>query len=179
MSRRRANGKRPRHNPDTAIVEDSFAGLADKGHQIVSDFYHHLFEHYPSLKPLFEGISSDGQQKKLLAALVLLVNNLRRPEVLEDNLKGLGQRHQSYGVVAEDYQKVISSLLVVLEQHGGEQWTPAVATAWRHTLQTVAETMLGAYDSTDEKAIPPIELEKLNPSRSPRRLCQSGSSTCC
>lgn len=147
---------------DTVIVEDSFAGLTDKGHQIVSDFYHHLLEHHPSLKPLFEGISSDGQQKKLLAALVLLVNNLRRPELLEDYLKGLGQRHQSYGVVAEDYQKVISSLLVVLEQHAGEQWTPAVATAWRHTLQTVAETMLDAYDSTDEKTIPPIKLEKLN-----------------
>lgn len=148
---------------DTAIVEDSFAGLADKGHQIVSDFYHHLFEHHPSLNPLFEGMSSDGQQKKLLAALVLLVNNLRRPELLEDYLKGLGQRHQSYGVVAEDYQKVISSLLLVLEQHVGEQWTPTVATAWRHTLQTVAETMLDAYDSTDEKATPPIKLEKLNP----------------
>lgn len=147
---------------DTALVEESFAGMADKGHQIVTDFYHHLFEHHPTLKPLFEGISSDGQQKKLLAALVLLVNNLRRPEVLEDYLKGLGQRHQSYGVVAEDYQKVISSLLVVLEKHAGEQWTPTVATAWRHTLQTVAETMLNAYDSTDEKAIPPIKLEKFN-----------------
>jgi methyl-accepting chemotaxis protein len=135
---------------DTAIVEESFAGLADNGYQLVSDFYDHLFAHHPELTPLFEGISSDGQQKKLLAALVLLVKNLRKPEILEDYLKGLGQRHQSYGVEAEDYYKVATSLLVVLEQHAGENWSPAVATAWQHTLQTVAQTMLSAYHSVEE-----------------------------
>lgn len=140
----------PAAKTDIDLVEDSFTALADKGEQIVKEFYQHLFQHYPELVVLFDGVSSAGQQKKLLVALVLLVKNLRRPEVLDDYLRGLGERHQSYGVGAEDYGKVAASLLAVLGEHAGDSWTEEVEAAWQHTLQTVAQTMLGAYDSVEE-----------------------------
>lgn len=136
---------------DTDYVEQSFAAVSGKGAQIVSDFYQRLFEHYPELVPLFDGISPAGQQQKLLAALTLLVKSLRQPDVLGSYLKGLGQRHQSYGVAAEDYGKVAETLLAVLKQHAGRAWTKRVNTAWSNTLNTVAEIMLSAYESVEEQ----------------------------
>lgn len=136
---------------DTDYVEESFFALADKGQQIVADFYAHLFEHYPELVPLFDGVSKAGQQKKLLAALTLLVKSLRQPDILQAYLKGLGVRHQSYGIGAEDYGKVATSLLAVLEQHAGKSWTREMNTAWSNTLNAVAQTMLSAYESVEEQ----------------------------
>jgi methyl-accepting chemotaxis protein len=135
---------------DIDLVEESFSLLAAQGQQVVSDFYEYLFTHYPELAPLFDGVSSAGQQKKLLAALLLLVRNLRNPDVLHDYLQSLGTRHQSYGVAAEDYQKVADSLIAVLKKRAGSHWTDAVASAWSNTLSAVAQLMLSGYDSAEE-----------------------------
>lgn len=135
---------------DIDLVEESFSLLAEQGEQIVSDFYQHLFANYPELSGLFDGFTTPGQQKKLLVALLLLVRNLRTPDVLQDYLHGLGSRHQSYGVVEADYQKVANSLLAVLKKRSGSHWTDAVASAWRNTLNAVAQQMLGAYDSAED-----------------------------
>lgn len=144
------NAVKNRKKTDTEIVEQSFAQLAGQGELLVTEFYDHLFLHNPELKPLFEGVSAAGQQKKLLAALMLLVNNLRKPAILQDYLKGLGNRHQSYGVRAEDYEKVKTSLLSVMRRLAGENWTDVVETAWRNTLNAVVQQMLGAYDALEE-----------------------------
>lgn len=136
---------------DTDLVEESFSALANDGPQLVADFYVHLFEHHPELASLFDGVSAAGQQKKLLAALTLLVRSLREPEILVPYLQGLGARHQSYGVNVEDYGKVATSLLTVLEQHAGASWTREVNTAWCNTLNDVAQTMLMAYESVEEQ----------------------------
>jgi methyl-accepting chemotaxis protein len=143
---------------DIDLVEESFAALAEKGELIVKDFYPYLFQHYPELEPLFDGVSTAGQQKKLLTALVLLVKNLRRPEVLQDYLEGLGARHQTYGVGAEDYEKVVASLLVVLRRHGVDNWTDAAEAAWIRVLQSVTTRMLDAYETREGEKMATIPL---------------------
>lgn len=135
---------------DIDLVEESFSLLAGDGEQIVKDFYQHLFSHYPELSALFDGVSTAGQQKKLLAALLLLVRNLRNPDVLHEYLQGLGTRHQNYGVAAEDYHKVADSLIAVLKKRAGSHWTDAVARAWTNTLSAVTQHMLSGYDSAEE-----------------------------
>jgi len=143
--------KETKQKTDTDLVEESFSALANKGSQLVADFYVYLFEHYPELTPLFDGVSAAGQQRKLLAALTLLVKSLREPDILEAYLKGLGVRHQSYGIDAEAYGKVATSLLAVLEQHAGSSWTREVNIAWSNTINAVAETMLSAYESVEDQ----------------------------
>lgn len=135
---------------DIEVVEASFAAMADQGEQIVDDFYQHLFSSHPELEKLFEGVSSAGQRKKLLAALFLLVQNLRKPDVLQAYLKGLGERHQDYGVGEQDYAKVATSLLHVLRQHAADQWSDEAEAAWTRILNTVAQTMLSGYHSAEE-----------------------------
>ncbi|WP_323135111.1 methyl-accepting chemotaxis protein [Methylophaga sp. OBS4] len=148
-SRRAVRLKGVAKKSDTELVEESFAELATQGEQIVVDFYQYLFSHYPELKPLFEGVSMAGQHKKLLASLVLLVQNLRNPQILNDYLQSLGARHQNYGVEAEDFDKVMTSLLAVLSMCAGDDWTDEVNTAWTNTLNTVTQIMLDAYEATE------------------------------
>lgn len=155
-----ATAKETAAKSDTDLVEESFSVVANNGQRLVADFYEHLFTHNPELIPLFEGVSAAGQQKKLQAALTLLVKSLREPEILEAYLTGLGARHQSYGVAVEDYDKVTNSLLTVLEQHAGSGWTPEVDTAWRNTLNAVAQTMLSAYDSVEDKEMAVTAIDK-------------------
>jgi len=130
----------------TEIVEETFAALAPQGDVLATRFYERLFEQYPETGPLFEDISVAGQEKKLLASLVLLVQNLRNTDVLVEYLQGLGARHVQYGVTEEDYPKVAENLLAVLEEFAGELWTPEVKAAWGETLNTVATIMLEAYE---------------------------------
>jgi len=66
---------------ETEIVEETFAALAPQGEALATRFYERLFEKYPETTPLFDDISIKGQQKKLLASLVLLVQNLRNTDV--------------------------------------------------------------------------------------------------
>ncbi|MDC9725005.1 MAG: methyl-accepting chemotaxis protein [Gammaproteobacteria bacterium] len=143
-------------------MEDSFAALAPHGTALAEQFYEQLFEDFPQLTSLFEGISIKGQQKKLLASLVLLVQNLHKPEVLKDYLKGLGARHVHYGVTAEQYPMVAETLLNVMAELAGDVWTNEVEQAWSNTLNTVATIMLEAYEpmEADEMAISKQEVEQ-------------------
>lgn len=146
---------------DTELIEESFAALASKGEQIVTDFYDYLFTHYPEVKPLFEGVSPAGQQKKLLASLVMLVQNLRKPEVLEEYLTELGQRHHGYGVTAEDYDKVAASLLAVLQKYAGDLWDAALENAWTKTLHAVKELMLNTNEPMEANTMAASDQQEL------------------
>ncbi|MGK0250159.1 MAG: methyl-accepting chemotaxis protein [Oleispira sp.] len=134
---------------ETELLEESFAALAPQGNALAKRFYERLFEKYPAVIPLFSGVSTGEQQKKLLAALVLLVQNLHKPDVLSEYLKGLGARHVKYGVTAEHYPLVAENLLSVMEEFAGDLWVPAVAQAWGNTLNTVATIMLQAYEPVE------------------------------
>jgi len=147
---------------ETELLEESFAALAPRGAELAEQFYVRLFEQYPELTSMFEGISIKGQQKKMLASLVLLVQNLHKPEVLKDYLMGLGARHVHYGVTAEQYPMVAKTLLGVMAEFAGELWTAEVEQVWTNTLNTVTEIMLEAYEptETDEMAITKQSVEQ-------------------
>ncbi len=138
-------------NLNVDILESSFKMLAPHGEILVARFYQELFKRFPGVVPLFKNTTAAQQQKKLLAALQLVVNNLRRPKVLKKALSGLGERHQAYGAVMAHYDAVAETLLDVMSEIAGDAWTEEVATAWQEALNEVARIMLKAYKSGDEK----------------------------
>ena len=144
---------KPADAVDVGLLEDTFAALAPQGPALVQRFYEELFRRYPDIKPLFAGVSLKHQQKKLLAALVQVVNRLRQPEALDQVLTDLGARHQHYGVKPEHYEAVASTLLDVMREFAGELWTEAVHAAWSRALNRVATTMIQAYQPTEAKRI--------------------------
>ena len=131
------------------LLEQSFAALAPNGPKLVKRFYEELFKRYPQVIPLFEHVDPVQQQKKLLAALKLVVKSLRNPDGLITVLKKLGAQHQYYGAELTHYKAVTSTLLDVMKEFAGKLWTPEVQLAWRSALKTVSETMLSAYDDME------------------------------
>ena len=131
-------------------LEQSFEKIKPQANEFVSSFYENLFTDYPEAKPLFANVDMDNQGKKLLSSLVLVIQNLRMPEVLGDALKGLGARHVQYGTLPEHYPLVGNTLLKTFQQYLGADWTPEVKQAWVDAYEAITEIMLDGADYAQE-----------------------------
>jgi len=133
---------------DVTTLETSFNLLAPRGEELVRRFYEELFHRAPQVKPMFANITPAEQQKKLLAALKLVVENVRNPEALAPVLTTLGERHQGYGALPEHYPVVAESLIKVMKEMAGNVWTDTIESAWAQALNVIAKVMLDAYTDT-------------------------------
>lgn len=132
------------------LLEESFQQVAPRGEEFVAAFYERLFTSHAEVKPLFAKTDIALQQKKLLGALIMVVENLREPEMLGSALKGLGKRHETYHVLPEHYPLVGEALLETFATFLQEKWTPEVRDAWAEAYGVVAELMLKGYASTHD-----------------------------
>jgi hemoglobin-like flavoprotein len=82
------------------------------------------------------------QRKKLLGALALVIQNLRKPEVLTSALQDLGRRHVAYGVLPEYYPIVGMILLETFADVLGDDWAPVYHHAWAQAYEAVCAIML-------------------------------------
>ncbi|MEM6254062.1 MAG: globin family protein [Cyanobacteria bacterium P01_D01_bin.156] len=133
------------------LLEQSFELVKPKADEFVGSFYNNLFTDYPAAKPLFEHSDMGKQQQMLKGALVMVIENLRKPEALSKALKGLGARHVKYGALPEHYPLVGNSLLKTLEQYAGSAWTSELKEAWTGAYGAITELMLEGADYTKEE----------------------------
>ena len=124
------------------LLEQSFAAVAPQADRLVEVFYQHLFEDYPAVKPLFEKAEMAEQRKKLLAALKLVVENLRRPEILGPALEEMGTRHVGYGAQEDHYPAVGATLIKSLAEIAGDAWTDEMNDAWEEAYGEISRIML-------------------------------------
>ena len=137
------------------LLEQSFDEIKPHANEFVGSFYENLFTANPEAQPLFDTTDMEAQKKKLLSSLVLVVENLRKPDVLDGALRGLGARHVKYGALPEHYPLVGSALLTTFEQYLKEDWTPQVKQAWIDAYVAISDIMLdGAEYSEAEIALP-------------------------
>jgi len=128
------------------MLERSFKLLAPDALELVSHFYSTLFKRHPDVKPLFAHTDVQEQKKKLIAALQLVINNLRHPEKLGKALAELGKKHQQYGALPAHYDAVAGTLLEVMSEMAGESWSREIEDAWQAALLAVKQGMLAGYD---------------------------------
>ena len=83
---------------NTDLLRNSFELLEQQKIEFSNLFYKNLFADYPKVKPLFAHTDMNEQPKKIFASLVLVVENLSKPDILINALLGLGTRHVKYGV---------------------------------------------------------------------------------
>jgi hemoglobin-like flavoprotein len=124
------------------LLESSFQAIAPCGEAFVTAFYERLFTSFPATRAFFAATDMKEQRKKLLGALALVVQNLRKPEVLTSALQGLGQRHVAYGVRPEHYPIVGAVLLETFSDVLGDRWTPTYHKAWADAYEAVCALML-------------------------------------
>ena len=135
---------------DVELLESSFEALTPNANKLAKRFYEELFARYPVVKPMFANTTPAKQQKKLVAALSLVVKSLRKPDALVDVLTNLGATHQGYGAEPAHYEAVSSTMLDVMEEFAGELWTAEVQSAWHQALETISNTMLNGYKDSEE-----------------------------
>ncbi|XWK88783.1 MAG: globin family protein [Phormidium sp.] len=131
------------------LLEQSFAQIKPRADDFVASFYENLFTAHPEAKPLFAKTNMSEQRKHLLAALNLVVQNLRKPQVLEEALKSLGAKHVGYGTAAKHYPLVGQALLTTFEQYLQQDWTPEVKQAWTDALGAITTLMLKGADEVE------------------------------
>ena len=123
------------------LIRKSFALLEAHGNVPALIFYRLLFELDPALRPLFK-TDIEEQATKLLDMLGALISHLERTQLLEAELRLMGQRHATYGVLPEHYETVGSALLEMLAETLRGEFTPEVREAWTTLYGAVAEAML-------------------------------------
>ncbi|MBP5973515.1 pentapeptide repeat-containing protein [Brasilonema sp. CT11] len=136
------------------LLESSFHKIKPRTSEFVASFYENLFTSHPEVKPLFAKVDMATQHKKLLQALVLVVENLRDPEALGDVLNALGARHVGYGAIPKYYGAVSKALLSSFEQYLQQDWTPEVNKAWTDAFRAINALMLkGATQESSAKVV--------------------------
>jgi hemoglobin-like flavoprotein len=125
-------------------LEKSFNLLAPRGPELVDRFYAHLFSRHPEVRPLFPQDMA-GQKQKLLASLVLVVQNLRRPEKLRQPLLEMGGRHAGYRVTPEQYPVVRDTLVTVMSEMAGPAWNSQLTQDWKAAVDFVASVMIEGH----------------------------------
>lgn len=119
----------PFSNRHKLLVVDSFLSIAPESDKLAAQFYSHLFEIAPEVKPLFKGDMAE-QGRKLMQIIHVAVNSLNRFDTLVPQLQMLGARHINYGVTREQYALVGESLLWALNEALGEAFNEETREAW-------------------------------------------------
>ena len=134
---------------DIQVLEVSFAKIRHCAIEFSASFYNKLFAFHPELKPLFKNTDLDAQEKKLIASLAIIVENLRNPEQLTPALKSLGAYHHTVGTLKEHYPFVGQALLETFAEYLGDEWNQTTKQAWLDAYNLISEIMLEGAQNPD------------------------------
>ena len=126
-----------------ALVRASFAKIAPISDQAGAMLYERMFAIDQGLRRLF-AIDIETQGAKLMAVLKIAIANLHRLDEIMPTVRELGRRHAQYGVKDRDYDTGGIALLATLEAALGDEFTPAVRTAWRACHEVLVGEMKAA-----------------------------------
>lgn len=124
------------------LLEKSYSEIQPNAESFARSFYENLFAMHPETRPLFANVDMAKQQQMLLSALKLVVNNLRKPALFKQTLKGLGTRHIRYGALPEHYPLLKDALLKTFNDYLQGKWTPETKQAWIEAYDAITVLML-------------------------------------
>jgi nitric oxide dioxygenase len=127
------------------LLEASFRILAPRADEFVGAFYENLFASYPETQRFFTNTDMAEQRKKLVSALVLVIENLRNPEALTGALSALGRKHQGYGIGPTYYPMVGDALLKTMSAFLADRWSFEIEHAWTEAYGVITQAMLNGY----------------------------------
>jgi hemoglobin-like flavoprotein len=110
-------------------LQESVALLPTGDLAPVNEFYRHLFELAPEVRPMFTR-EMDQQAKKFADMLTWVIAHLEHPHELCQELRALGARHSGYGVKIDQYAPVGSALIWMFQHTLGDRFTPEMEEAW-------------------------------------------------
>jgi hemoglobin-like flavoprotein len=124
------------------ILERSVALIKPQSDEFVSKFYEILFKDSSEIETLFMNTKMEQQKEKLWQSLEVIIENLRKPKLINVFAKGLGATHAKYGVVVEHYAIVANALIQALKAQMGLEWTPETEKAWVDAYKIIQTAMI-------------------------------------
>lgn len=125
------------------LVESSAEALDPLLEGFAAAFYARLFTQYPGLRPMFTS-DTGAQSGRLAAELRRIVSALRDPERFARQVRTLGSRHRTYGVVPAHYDVVGAVLIETFQDQLGDTFTPELQAAWTVAYAHIAAQMVAA-----------------------------------
>ncbi|MEG4348143.1 AAA family ATPase [Microcoleus sp. LAD1_D3] len=124
------------------LLERILALIKPHSDEFVSNFYEILFKDSSQIKSLFMNTKMAHQKEKLWQSLEIIIENLRKPKLINVLAKGLGATHAKYGVSVEHYPVVANALIQALKAQMGLEWTPATEKAWVEAYKIIQSAMI-------------------------------------
>ncbi|MEG4491937.1 AAA family ATPase [Microcoleus sp. D3_18_C4] len=124
------------------LLERTLALVKPQSDEFVSHFYEILFDSSSQIKALFMNTRMAQQKEKLWQSLEIIIENLRKPKLINVFAKGLGATHAKYGVVVEHFPVVANALIQALKAQMGLEWTPETEKAWVQAYTIIASAMI-------------------------------------
>ena len=124
------------------LLERSVALIKPQADEFVSNFYEILFNESAQIKSLFRNTKMEQQKEKLWQSLEIIIENLRKPKLINVFAKGLGATHAKYGVLVEHYPILANALIQALKAQMGLEWTPETEKAWVDAYKIIQSAMI-------------------------------------
>ncbi|MDA0831850.1 MAG: Hpt domain-containing protein [Planctomycetota bacterium] len=125
-------------------LQQSFELFAPQSDRLAKRFFEKLIKDYPAYKAFFVHTNFPDLRQQFIQLLAIVVKSANRPVVLTRLLHDLCLRHIEYGISRSDYASFRTTLLAVLEEFAGSQWTDELQSAWEDTIAFIAEQMQSA-----------------------------------
>jgi serine/threonine protein kinase/pimeloyl-ACP methyl ester carboxylesterase len=155
---------------DAAQIVASFARIAPRAGEFCARVYDRLFASHPEIRPMFR-TDMAAQRRKLLGALVAIVDSLQAPGRLIPLLEDLGRRHAAYGVRPDDFDAVGEALLGAVGDFD-DQLADADRAAWARAYARIAQAMQRGLVA-ERMTVPPGAAEA-HGDASPTRYARNG-----
>jgi hemoglobin-like flavoprotein len=129
------------------VLRSSFELVVGRDPEFTLRFYRIFFTRYPQVVPLFGKNSQAAQAKMLAEALSAVLDHLDDAPWLVSTLKGMGVKHEGYGVTRSMYPWVGECLLAAMAEVAGDDWSAEIEGAWVEAYGAICELMWAGYEA--------------------------------
>ena len=126
---------------DQEVLLEHLHLISEREPRIAERVYERLFQRQPQLRKLFGAHAVAVQQDMLNETLIGVVDSLDGKAALECNLQLLGAKHVEFEVSDEMYDWWIESILDVLSELSGPDWSPRLERLWRERMNYLCSLM--------------------------------------
>ena len=126
---------------DQELISEHLELIDEREPRIAERIYERLFQHHPQVRELFGAHAAQVQQDMLNETLIAVLDSLEGMAWLESNLQLLGAKHAEFEVGDEMYDSWTQSVLEVLAEVSGSDWSPSLERVWRERMDHLCNLM--------------------------------------
>ena len=125
----------PTDPAEAEAIEQSLEIAAERGGDLTPIVYGRLFERQPEMKELFWRDTNESiKGEMLMRVFEAILDFIRARQFAHHMIQTEVVTHAGYDVPPEVFATFFGLVAEVVEEFCGEEWSPAMAQAWRRAL---------------------------------------------